>query len=291
MVSTHQPALQERFLLALSFVRACRKWPPCRREGFWALTIPSLLTPSIFHSGICQRIRGKDTPVFLGYPGGSAGKESAYYAGDLGSIPGLRRSPGEGKGYLLPYSGLENSMDCRVHGVAKSGTWLSDLHFHFHFQEKRNQEFLLGSRKLASTCQGLRTLNSYYLFPCCCSWVLLCVSINPLAGPLQLPLLCWGLCGCLSPPLCPWFQGSTPYRRLLLKPITLPSCSPGQGSKRLQSSSCSPGSICPVQDTWSEQVSLLRKHLSWYRSDQREPASWRSEQRGVQESEGQVRRL
>ena len=169
MVSTHQPALQERFLLALSFVRACRKWPPCRREGFWTLTIPSLLTPSIFHSGICQRIRGKDTPVFLGYPGGSAGKESAYYAGDLGSIPGLRRSPGEGKGYLLPYSGLENSMDCRVHGVAKSGTWLSDLHFHFHFQEKRNQEFLLGSRKLASTCQGLRTLNSYYLFPCCCS--------------------------------------------------------------------------------------------------------------------------
>ena len=165
-VSTHQPALQERFLLVLSFVRACRKWPPCRREGFWALTIPSLLTPSIFHSGICRRIRGKDTPVFLGFPGGSAGKESAYNARDLDSIPGLRRSPGEGKGYLLLYSGLENAMDCRVHGVAKSGTWLSDLHF--HFQEKRNQEFLLGSQKLASSCQGLRTLNSYYLFPCFC---------------------------------------------------------------------------------------------------------------------------
>ena len=42
--------------------------------------------------------------------------------GDLGSIPGLGRCPGEGKGYTLPYSGLENSMDCIVHGVAKSRT-------------------------------------------------------------------------------------------------------------------------------------------------------------------------
>ena len=52
------------------------------------------------------------TPVFLGFPCGSAGKESACNAGDLGSIPGLGRSPGEGKGYPLQYSGLENSMDC-----------------------------------------------------------------------------------------------------------------------------------------------------------------------------------
>ena len=50
-----------------------------------------------------------------------AGKESACNVGDLGSIPGLERSPGEGKGYLLQYSGLENSMDCIVHGVTKSG--------------------------------------------------------------------------------------------------------------------------------------------------------------------------
>ena len=54
-------------------------------------------------------------------------KESACSAGDLGSIPGLGRSPGEGKGYPLQYSGLENSMDCVVHGVAKSGTRLSDF--------------------------------------------------------------------------------------------------------------------------------------------------------------------
>ena len=52
---------------------------------------------------------------------GLAGKESACNVGDLGSIPGLGRSPGEGKGYLPQYSGLENFMDCMVHGVAKSG--------------------------------------------------------------------------------------------------------------------------------------------------------------------------
>ena len=48
----------------------------------------------------------------MGFPGGSDGKESACNVGDLGSIPGLGRSPGEGKGYPLQCSGLENSMDC-----------------------------------------------------------------------------------------------------------------------------------------------------------------------------------
>ena len=57
------------------------------------------------------------------------GKESACNAGDLGSIPGLGRCPGEGKGFPLQYSGLGNSMDCIVHGVAKSQTRLSDFHF------------------------------------------------------------------------------------------------------------------------------------------------------------------
>ena len=108
--------------------------------------------------------------VQLGFPGGSAGKESACNAGDFGSIPGLGRSTGEGIGYppqysrvslvgqlvknppamwetwvwslgwedplergkySLQYSGLENSMDCIVHGVAKSRTWLSHSHFYF----------------------------------------------------------------------------------------------------------------------------------------------------------------
>ena len=70
-------------------------------------------------------------PVFLDFPCGSAGKESACNAGDLGSIPGLGRFPGEGKGYPLQYSGLENSMDCMVHRVAKSQTQLRNFYFHF----------------------------------------------------------------------------------------------------------------------------------------------------------------
>jgi len=54
-------------------------------------------------------------PHLEGFSGGSAGKESACNAGDLGSISGLGRSPGEGKGYPLQYSGLGNAMDCTVH--------------------------------------------------------------------------------------------------------------------------------------------------------------------------------
>ena len=65
------------------------------------------------------------------FPCGSAGKESACNAGDPGPIPGLGRYPGEGNSYLLQYPGLENSMDCMVHGVAKSWTRLSNFHFHF----------------------------------------------------------------------------------------------------------------------------------------------------------------
>ena len=69
------------------------------------------------------------TPVFLGFPCGSGGKESACNVGDLGSIPGLGGSSGDRKSYSLQYSGLKNSMDCTVHGVAKSQTQLSDFQF------------------------------------------------------------------------------------------------------------------------------------------------------------------
>ena len=69
------------------------------------------------------------SPVFLGFPCGSAGKESTCNAGDLGVIPELGGSPGEENSYPLQYSGLENSMDCIVHGVAKSWTGLSNFHF------------------------------------------------------------------------------------------------------------------------------------------------------------------
>ena len=70
--------------------------------------------------------------MIWGFPGDSDGKESIYNAEDLDSVPGLGLSPGEGNGYPLQYSGLENSMDrgawqATVCGVAKSQTQLSDL--------------------------------------------------------------------------------------------------------------------------------------------------------------------
>ena len=58
----------------------------------------------------------------MDFPDSSVGKESTCNAGDPSSIPGLGRSPGKGKGYPLQYSGLENSMDYVVHGVAESDT-------------------------------------------------------------------------------------------------------------------------------------------------------------------------
>ena len=73
--------------------------------------------------------------LYTGFPDGSAGKESACNVGDLGLIPGLGRSSGKGNGYSLQYSDLENSTDCRVHGVPKSWTCLSDFHFHFLYME------------------------------------------------------------------------------------------------------------------------------------------------------------
>ena len=65
---------------------------------------------------ICTRAGGQPEEICSLY-GGSAGKESACYVGDLGSIPGLGRSRGEGNSYPLQNSGLENFMDCIVHGV------------------------------------------------------------------------------------------------------------------------------------------------------------------------------
>ena len=79
---------------------------------------------------ICWRRDRLPTPVFLGFSHGSAGKESACSAEDLGLIPELGRSSGEGKGYPFQYS-MENSKDF-FHGVAKSQTRLTDFHFHFH---------------------------------------------------------------------------------------------------------------------------------------------------------------
>ena len=82
----------------------------------------------------------------MGFPGGSAGKESTCNAGDLGSIPGLGRFLGEGNGYLLQYSGLKNSMDCIVPwGLKDSDTteWLS-LHSLFIYVYGGSWLFCLG---------------------------------------------------------------------------------------------------------------------------------------------------
>ena len=68
----------------------------------------------------------------LGFPCGSGGEVATCNVGDLALISGLERSPGEGKGYPLQYSGLENPMACIVCGVTKSQTRLSDFHYHFH---------------------------------------------------------------------------------------------------------------------------------------------------------------
>ena len=83
---------------------------------------------------------------------GSAGKESACNVGDLGSIPGLGRSPGEGKAYPLQYSGLENSMDF-VHEIAESWTRLNDFHFPLIFTFQR-PIWLLTTRQLWQYCQS-----------------------------------------------------------------------------------------------------------------------------------------
>ena len=70
--------------------------------------------------------------------------------GNLGSIPGLGRSPGEGKGYPLKYSGLENSMDCIVHGVTQSWTQLSNFQFTYiytHTYRDRDWDGLKAGRE------------------------------------------------------------------------------------------------------------------------------------------------
>ena len=80
--------------------------------------------------------------IFMSFPGGSEVKASAWNAGDLGSVLGSGRSPGERSGNPFQYSCLENSMDGRaslatVHAVVNSQTWLSDSHIHFQEEEER----------------------------------------------------------------------------------------------------------------------------------------------------------
>ena len=78
-----------------------------------------------------EKLRNLPKTTWLeSFPDSSVGKESTCNAGDPSLIPGSGRSTGEGIGYPLQYSGLENSKDCIVHGVTKSQTRLSNVHFH-----------------------------------------------------------------------------------------------------------------------------------------------------------------
>ena len=106
--------------------------------------------------------------MLVAFPCGSAGKESACSVGDRGWIPGLGRSPGEGKGYPLQGSGLENSMDCIVHGVPRSWTQRSNFHFHFIFtfkwlvplcQKWHNASGFFSSLSLPYFCHQYKSIN------------------------------------------------------------------------------------------------------------------------------------
>ena len=114
-------------------------------------------------------------PVLGGdFPGGSDGKESTCSAGDLGSILGLGRSPGEGgegDGTPLQYSCLENPMDggawkAAVHGVAKSQTRLSDFPFTFHFhalEKEKTTHYIVLAWRIPGTLEpgGLQSMGSH----------------------------------------------------------------------------------------------------------------------------------
>ena len=105
----------------------------------------------------------------MGFPDSSVSKESACNAGDLVLIPGLGRSPGEGKGYPLQHSGLEKSMDHGttksipstipshhiVHGIAKSQVPLSNCHFHFMAESEEKLKSLSVTVKEESEKAGL----------------------------------------------------------------------------------------------------------------------------------------
>ena len=107
---------------------------------------------------------------------GLAGKESASNAADLGSIPGLRKSPGEGKGYLLPYSGLENSMDYTAHGAAKSRTQLSNFHIHVESHRYISEALRIPSCGIYHSY----LLNAYLPFPAVQSQRQgLCLTVSP----------------------------------------------------------------------------------------------------------------
>ena len=118
----------------------------------------------------------KDTLSLEGFPCGSAGKEFSCNVGDLGSIPGLGRSPGEGTGYPLQYSGLENSMDCIVHGVTKCRTRVSNLHFTSLYPWKKSydqpRQYIKKQRPLPTKVCLVKAMVFQVIMNGCESWTI-----------------------------------------------------------------------------------------------------------------------
>ena len=113
-------------------VRNRRKLKSCHWVDVKVILTPKFILKNIF--SLC-----------MGFSCSSAGKESACNAGDLGLIPGLGRSPGEGRGYAFQYTGLESSLDCIVHGVTKSQTyWATFTSLSLYIEMKRGDNPLLG---------------------------------------------------------------------------------------------------------------------------------------------------
>ena len=125
---------------------------PCACVNEWhtpcdASEEPCSAVPRWPHRAHSRNLLAVYTDLPMTFLGGSDGRASAYNARDLGSIPGLGRSPGEGNGNPLPYSCLENPMDggawwALVHGVAKSQTRLSDFTFTFLSQDVNSNQGL-----------------------------------------------------------------------------------------------------------------------------------------------------
>ena len=105
-----------------------------------SLSLISISQDHVIENGQSLKVEVKSSRQWWaqGLMDGSTGQESSRNAGDLGSIPGLRRSPGEGKGYPLQYSGLENSMDYIVHGFIESDT-TEQLSLHKGLLEQRGK--------------------------------------------------------------------------------------------------------------------------------------------------------
>ena len=103
-------------------------------------------------------------------------KKSACNVGELGLIPGLGRSPGEGKSNPRQYSDLENSMDYRVHGDSKSWTWLSD--FHFHFLSPHKCLLYKSCRFLVLTSSSLILRDCWILVPSHSNWLTRSVRVS-----------------------------------------------------------------------------------------------------------------